>query len=77
MPHIPVEPEGVTKVLSSHNPNKAASLKHISSCLEAGELYRPLPAVLENSLNSTISNYIWIADKHKKDGDDAPAISRY
>ena len=50
MPHISVDPEGVKKLLSSLNPNKAAGPKRISSCVlkePADELYRPLAALFK------------------------------
>ena len=55
MPHIFVEPEGVKKLLSSLNPNKAAGPDRISSRVLkelADELYRPLTTLFQNSLNS-------------------------
>ena len=53
MPHISVDPEGVKKLLSSLNPNKAAGPDRISSRVLkelADELYRPLAALFHNSL---------------------------
>ena len=50
MPHIFVEPEGVKKLLSSLNPNKAAGPDRISSRVLkelADELYRPLSTLFQ------------------------------
>ena len=62
MPHISVDPEGVKKLLSSLNPNKAAGPDRISSRVLkelADELYRPLAAHFQNSLNSGLVPKQW------------------
>ena len=62
MPHISVDPEGVKKLLSSLNPNKAAGPDRISSRVLkelADELYRPLAALFQNSLNSGLVPKQW------------------
>ena len=62
MPHIFVEPEGVKKLLSSLNPNKAAGPDRISSRVLkelADELYRPLTTLFQNSLNSGLVPNQW------------------
>ena len=62
MPHIFVEQEGVKKLLSSLNPNKAAGPDRISSRVLkelADELYRPLTTLFQNSLNSGLVPNQW------------------
>ena len=62
MPHIFVEPEGVKKLLSSLNPNKAAGPDRISSRVLkelAYKLYRPLTTLFQNSLNSGLVPNQW------------------
>ena len=62
MPHIFVEPEGVKKLLSSLNPNKAASPDRISSRVLkelADQLYRPLTTLFQKSLNSGLVPNQW------------------
>ena len=79
IPHIFVEPEGVKKLLSSLNHNKAAGLDRISSRVLkelADELYRPLTAPFQNSLISGLVPDQWksaLVTPIFKKGDKHPA----